>query len=316
MAAESPMTDKPRRLGRGLEALIAAAGTAPATSPAAGDSSASPVSPFRPIAIGEIRPNPFQPRRDFKPEELAELEQSIRASGLLQPVTVRARTDGGFELVAGERRLRAATRLGWTEIPAIVKALDDREMLTLALIENLQRADLNPLDEALGFQRLIEEFSLTQQQVADAVGKDRSTVANLLRVLQLPDGIKRLLRDGQISLGHARALLAMPNERLMLETARLVVERGLSVREAERIAQDARPADARPRGARPGAERPRDAQSAEVRRLTEALRRHLQTDVRISVEGDSRGDISIRFYSADDLHRLLETILGRSLDDV
>ncbi len=316
MAAESPMTDKPRRLGRGLEALIAAAGTAPATSPAAGDSSTSPVSPFRPIAIGEIRPNPFQPRRDFKPEELAELEQSIRASGLLQPVTVRARTDGGFELVAGERRLRAATRLGWTEIPAIVKALDDREMLTLALIENLQRADLNPLDEALGFQRLIEEFSLTQQQVADAVGKDRSTVANLLRVLQLPDGIKRLLRDGQISLGHARALLAMPNERLMLETARLVVERGLSVREAERIAQDARPADARPRGARPGAERPRDAQSAEVRRLTEALRRHLQTDVRISVEGDSRGDISIRFYSADDLHRLLETILGRSLDDV
>ncbi len=318
MASESPMTDKPRRLGRGLEALIAAAGAAPAQGTSASPSDAASVAgaSLRPIAIHEIRPNPFQPRRDFKPEELAELEQSIRASGLLQPVTVRARSEGGYELVAGERRLRAATRLGWTEIPAIIKPLDDREMLTLALIENLQRADLNPLDEALGFQRLIEEFSLTQQQVADAVGKDRSTVANLLRVLQLPDGIKRLLRDGQISLGHARALLAMPSERLMLETARHVVERGLSVREAERIAQDARPADARPRTARTGTERPRDAQSAEVRRLTEALRRHLQTDVRISVEGDSRGDISIRFYTADDLQRLLETILGRSLDDV
>lgn len=321
------MADKPRRLGRGLEALIAAAGTAPAaptaSAPPTGTSAtiegAAPPSPLQVVPIRDIRPNPFQPRRDFKPDELADLEQSIRASGLLQPITLRARPDGGYELVAGERRLRAATRLGWTEIPAIVKALDDREMLTLALIENLQRADLNPLDEALGFQRLIEEFALTQQQVADAVGKDRSTVANLLRVLQLPDGIKRLLRDGQISLGHARALLAMPNERLMLETARHVVERGLSVREAERIAQGARPPDARARtarGERSGTERPRDAQSAEVRRLTEALRRHLQTDVRISVEGDSRGDISIRFYSADDLHRLLETILGRSLDDV
>lgn len=311
------MTDKPRRLGRGLEALIAAAGTPAASlpSPPAADGSVTPPSPFRTIPVAEIRPNPFQPRRDFKPEELADLESSIRASGLLQPVTVRERPDGAFELVAGERRLRAATRLGWSEIPAILKTLDDREMLTLALIENLQRADLNPLDEALGFQRLIDEFALTQQQVADAVGKDRSTVANLLRVLQLPDGIKRLLRDGQISLGHARALLAMPNERLMLETARLVVERGLSVREAERIAQDARPADARPRGARPSSERPRDAHSAELRRLTEALRRHLQTDVRITLEGDSKGDIAIRFYSADDLQRLLETILGRSLDD-
>lgn len=320
MAADSPMTDKPRRLGRGLEALIAAAATpAPAPSSAAREEADAPPSPLRSIAIQEIQPNPFQPRRDFRPDELAELEHSIRASGLLQPISVRARHAGGFELVAGERRLRAATRLGWSEIPAIVKELDDREMLTLALIENLQRADLNPLDEALGFQRLIEEFSLTQQQVADAVGKDRSTVANLLRILQLPDGIKRLLRDGQISLGHARALLAMPNERLMLETARQVVERGLSVREAERIAQEARPADAPARGtraARPGADRPRDAQSAELRRLTEALRRHLQTDVRISVEGDSRGDIAIRFYSADDLHRLLETILGRPLDDV
>ncbi|MCC6928311.1 MAG: ParB/RepB/Spo0J family partition protein [Gemmatimonadaceae bacterium] len=316
------MTDKPRRLGRGLEALIAAAGSLPASvshaapgSSAASDAATASELPFRSLPVAQIRPNPFQPRRDFKPEELTDLENSIRASGLLQPVTVRERPDGGFELVAGERRLRAATRLGWSEIPAMVKTLDDREMLTLALIENLQRSDLNPLDEALGFQRLLDEFALTQQQVADAVGKDRSTVANLLRVLQLPDGIKRLLRDGQISLGHARALLAMPNERLMLDTARQIVERGLSVREAERIAQEARPADTRPKAGHHAAERGRDSHTAELRRLTELLRRHLQTDVRISVEGDAKGDISIRFYSADDLHRLMETILGRSLDE-
>jgi ParB family chromosome partitioning protein len=308
------MTDKPRRLGRGLEALIAGAG---ATQPPAlrADAPESRDSPLRSLPIADIRPNPYQPRRDFKPEELTDLENSIRASGLLQPVTVRPHPTGGHELVAGERRLRAATRLGWTEIPAIVKTLDDREMLTLALIENLQRADLNPLDEALGFQRLIDEFALTQQQVADAVGKDRSTVANLLRVLQLPEGLKRLVRDGTISLGHARALLAMPNERLMLDTARLIVDRGLSVRETERIAQDARPAPGRPKSSPRPADRARDADAAERRRLTELLRRHLQTDVRLNVEGDAKGEIAIRFYSADDLHRLLETILGRSLDD-
>lgn len=314
MTSIGPVTEKPRRLGRGLEALIAGAGSQSAPI-APADAPTDPASPLRSIPIANIRPNPFQPRRDFKPEELVDLENSIRASGLLQPVSVRPRPDDSYELVAGERRFRAASRLGWTEIPAIIKTLDDREMLTLALIENLQRADLNPLDEALGFQRLIEDFSLTQQQVADAVGKDRSTVANLLRILQLPEGIKRLVRDGQISLGHARALLAMPNERLMLETARQVVERGLSVREAERIAQEARPAEGRQKTPRPPTERGRDAHAAELRRLTELLRRHLQTDVRINLEGDSNGDISIRFYSADDLQRLMETILGRPLDD-
>ena len=313
------MTEKPRRLGRGLEALLATAAPPPQATPAPVAAPTVAPSPLQTLAISAIRANPFQPRRDFAPAELADLENSIRASGLLQPVTVRPRGEGGFELVAGERRLRAVSRLGWTEIPAIVKPLDDREMLTLALIENLQRADLNPLDEALGYQRLIEEFTLTQQQVADAVGKDRSTVANLLRVLQLPEGIRRLLRDGQISLGHARALLAMPNERAMLETARLVVERGLSVRDVERAAQERRNGAARPitpdtvPAATPA---PRGgAQAAELRRFTEAMRRHLQTDVRITADGESRGDITVRFYSTDDLHRLLELLLGRSLDD-
>jgi ParB family transcriptional regulator, chromosome partitioning protein len=317
MRVDQAMSDKPRRLGRGLEALIAnAAAPQPATPSTAVVATASePPGPYRTLPIKEIRPNPFQPRRNFSPEELAELENSIRVSGLLQPVTVRERAGGDFELVAGERRLRAAARLGWAEIPAIVRPLDDREMLTLALIENLQRSDLNPLDEAMGYQRLIEEFTLTQQQVAEAVGKDRSTIANLLRILQLPDGIKRLVRDGQISLGHARALLALPNERAMLDAAKQIVERQLSVREVERMAHDARPAAERIRPVRP-APSARSGQTAELRRLTELLRRHLQTDVRITTQGDTQGEISVSFYSADDLQRLLELLLGRSPDDI
>ena len=305
------MTEKPRRLGRGLEALIAGAGV-PQTS-LTSQANTEPTSPLRLVPIADIRPNPFQPRHNFKPEELTELENSMRVSGLLQPITLRPHSGGGYELVAGERRFRAASRLGWAEIPAIVKPLGDREILTLALIENLQRSDLNPLDEALGYQRLISEFVLTQQQVAELVGKDRSTIANLLRVLQLPDGIRRFLREGSISLGHARALLAMPNERTMIEVARRIVEHGLSVRDVERAAQEARTPDATQKSDRPTGEH--RGHTPELRRLTDLLRRHLQTDVKITVDGASKGEISVRFYSADDLQRLLELLLGPSLDD-
>ena len=149
----------------------------------------------RPFELPTSRPNHFQPRRVFSETELAELEASIRASGLLQPITVRSRKGGGWELVAGERRLRAAGRLGWTEIPAIVRDFDDRAMLTLALVENLQRTDLNALEEAEGYQRLIEDFELTQQQVADAVGKDRTTITNLLRVLTLPPAVRQMVEE-------------------------------------------------------------------------------------------------------------------------
>lgn len=308
------MTEKPRRLGRGLEALIAGAATATPTAPA--EPANEPASPLREIPVAEVFPNPLQPRQVFKPEELAELEASLRESGLLQPISVRQRADGNYELIAGERRLRAATRLGWPTIPALVKPLDDRGMLVLALVENLQRANLNPIDEALGYQRLISEFGHTQQQVADAVGKDRSTVANLLRVLALPEGIRRLIRDEQLSLGHARALLAMPDERAMIEAARLAVEQQLSVRELERMAQ-AKREPAAPKTPPAGAPAPQPArrgESAEVRRLTELLRRRLQTDVHIQLAGDSRGTVAISFYSDDDLHRVMELILGQPLE--
>lgn len=313
------MTEKPRRLGRGLEALLgsgATAGTSPGPTMAAPPVTPGLESPLRDLPVDAILPNPYQPRREFKPTELDDLEASIKTSGLLQPLTVRATQNGKFELVAGERRLKAVTRLGWKVVPAIVKAFDDRDMLVLALVENLQRADLNPLDEALGFQRLIEEFGHTQQQVADAVGKDRSTIANLLRVLTLPEGIQRLVRDEQLTLGHARALLAMPNERAMLEAARLVVEQHLSVREVERMSQQHKPPSAPSSPKAPAPEpAPRTAESAELRRLTERLRRRLQTDVAITLQPDARGSVTIAFYSMDDLQRVIELLLGPASDD-
>lgn len=308
--------EKPRRLGRGLEALIAAAAPPPAA-PAAPQTpaAAEPTSALRDLPIAAIHPNPFQPRRSFNPEELQELEASLHATGLLQPITVRQVSEGTYQLVAGERRLRAATRIGWTDIPAIVKEFDDRDMLVLAMVENLQRSDLNPIDEALGYERLTRDFGHTQQQVAEAVGKDRSTIANFLRLLTLPEGIRKLVRDGQLTLGHARALLALPNERAMLDAARRVVDEGLSVRQVERLTHESRPAPTA--GKPPAAPTPRgaSAQDAELRRITELLRRRLQTDVRIDIQAGSRGAVMLNFYSADDLHRLVELVLGASLDD-
>jgi ParB family chromosome partitioning protein len=290
------MAEKPRRLGRGLEALI---------------TSTEPSTPLRsalePVAIKDVRPNPFQPRREFNAEELSELEASLRTAGLLQPITVRpAPTGGGYELIAGERRLRAATNLGWTEIAAAVKDVDDRTLLTLALVENLQRADLNPIEEAEGFKRLIEEFELTQQQVADAVGKERTTVNNLLRLLSLPASVRRMVEAGKLSLGHARPLLALGDERQMADLARVTVDEGLSVREVERRVMAKVPERRRPRKSERG---PRQ-QTKETRQLEDQLRRFLQTDVKISLSSPEQGTISISFYSGEDLERLLDLIMG------
>jgi ParB family chromosome partitioning protein len=264
-----------------------------------------PKSGLRNLPIGQIRPNPFQPRKEFRPEDLADLEASLRESGLLQPIAVRTAPSGnGFELIAGERRLRAAQRLGWTEIPAIVKDADDRALLSMALVENLQRADLNPIEEAEGYQRLINEFSLTQQEVANAVGKDRSTIANILRLLALPASVRRLVWEGTISLGHARALLSLGNESDMSAMARTIVAEGLSVRDVERRAREhvstsrKKPATAR------------TSKSPEARRIEELLRRKLQTDAHVALRGAGKGELRIPFYSADDLERLLDLVLG------
>ena len=188
-------TEKPRRLGRGLEALLAARPSSSETTAALrGELQRTG---FHQISTALIRPNPLQPRKEFSPHELADLEASIRANGLLQPITVRPSANG-FELIAGERRFRAMQRIGWTEVPAIVKEIDDRALLTLALVENLQRADLNPIEEADGYQQLISQFSLTQQEIADVVGKDRSTIANTLRLRALPAIVRTMVGTGEL----------------------------------------------------------------------------------------------------------------------
>ena len=309
--------DTPRRLGRGLEAIISTAKQQRDATNKAVVNGEQRADTLQMVKIAEIEPNRFQPRRTFTEPELGELEASIRASGLLQPLVVRARSAGGWELVAGERRLRAVTRLGWTEVPAVIRDFDDRAMLTLALVENLQRADLNPLEEAEGYQRLIDEFGLTQQQVADAVGKDRTTITNLLRVLSLPAVIRQLIEKQQITAGHARALLPIRDERRQLDLANEIVARQLSVREVEararEIAGGGTPApQSRPAVATNSSSREVDP---DVRRIEEQLRKHLQTDVHIQTTGKDRGVVRISFYSADDLDRTMDLILGRSRSD-
>jgi ParB family chromosome partitioning protein len=314
--------DTPRRLGRGLEALISTAKQQREPAPAAPESGARSTSDLQRVRIADITPNRFQPRRTFTEPELGELQASLKASGLLQPITVRAQPGGGWELVAGERRLRAATRLGWTEIPAVVRDFDDRAMLTLALVENLQRADLNPLEEAEGYQRLIDEFGLTQQQVADAVGKDRTTITNLLRVLSLPAAIRQMVEQGHITAGHARALLPLKDERRQIELANEIVARQLSVRDAESRARDITGGSGTKSRGSAGSATPAPsvggtAPSADpaVRRIEEKLRRHLQTDVSVQQLGSDRGVVRISFYSNDDLERVLELVLGRTGSD-
>ena len=301
--------EKPRRLGRGLEALIPGAHSpAPAATATAAATVAPPASSeYQKLAIGSIRPNPYQPRREFDEAELAELQASLRVSGLLQPITVRP-AGGGFELVSGERRLRAATRLGWTSIPAIVREMDDTALLTLALVENLQRADLNAVEEARGYRRLNEEFGLTHAQIADAVGKDRTSVTSLLRILQLPTTVLDLVERGQLSAGHARTLVSVDDERKALQLANEAVARQLSVRELERRVRDMQA----PPATRPAPTAPTKPHTGSpvLRRLEDELRRRLQTDVRIKLSGSERGTLEVAFYSADDLERVLDIVLG------
>jgi len=258
------------------------------------------------IPLGEISANPFQPRKSFSRAELQELEESLRTNGLLQAVTVRHSPDGkGYQLIAGERRLRAATNLGWKDISAVVRDLDDRQMLTLALVENLQRFDLNPIEEAEGYARLIKDFGYTQQSVAEMVGKDRSTVANVIRMLQLPDDIRTLVQDGKISSGQARPLLAIEDRARLSALVAGILEHGWNARTVEAKAREV----AEP-GGRKGRGRPKkeDTRPAELRSLEQRLRRHLQTDVAINLRKGEKGSLVIEFYSADDLERLMEVM--------
>ena len=291
------------RLGKGLGALIAEYVTEEAPDPAS----------VRTVRVGDIQPNPYQPRREFKDEELAELMGSIRENGLLQPIVVRpgpAGTGAEWQLVAGERRWRAITRLGWEEVPAVVRDIDDRTLLVLALVENLQRSQLSALDEAEAYRQLQDEFSLSQAQIAEAVGRERSTVANTLRLLQLPASVRALLDDGTLTAGHARALLPLEDERLIADAARRAVEGEWSVREAEAYAARSR------KPARGGKETARTRRDAAERRLEEELQRLYGTAVRIRSSGRNKGRIEIPFYTAEDFERIFEELAGVPASDL
>jgi ParB family chromosome partitioning protein len=263
--------------------------------------------PVREIELKRIRANPFQPRREFDAEALAELEASIRENGLLQPLVVRP-VGAGFELVAGERRLRALTGLGRASAPVIVRDLSDEQMLLLALVENLQREELNAIEEAVAYQRLIDGFGLTQNEVAGRVGRSRSTVANSLRLLTLPAEVQEMLASGSLSAGHARAVLSLDSEAEKLQLARRIAAEGLSVREAERRARGGR-------GRRAGAGRKTGESSGGgqedpvARRTATALARYFGTDVKVRLRGKAAGEIRIPFHDAEDFERIIRRML-------
>lgn len=280
-----------RVLGKGLKALI------PDDVPQRSESRGAVQ-----LKIGEIIPGRFQPREVFDPDKLKELVLSIKEKGVIQPVIVRPKGDG-YELIAGERRLRAAKESGMELIPAIIKDVKDDEALEIALIENIQRDNLNPIEEAKAYQRLSEEFSFTQEQISEKVGRNRASVSNTLRLLRLPDKIKEEIYLGRISMGHAKAILMLDSEQSQLELCLKIVRRGLSVREAEyfvkrKIVGRARPA------------RPRK-HSTEARAVEEELQRILGTKVTL-LHNNKRGKILIEYYSNDDLERLLNLLRGRA----
>jgi ParB family chromosome partitioning protein len=286
-----------KRLGRGLEALLGPMSREQAEASGA----------LKELPVGSIVPNPWQPRRHFDEAALGELAASIQASGLLQPVVVRP-VGSGYELIAGERRWRAVQRLGWQNVPAIVREVDDQSALTLALIENLQRDDLSPIDTALGYQQLMGEFGIAQAEVARLVGRDRSTVANTLRLLKLPAKVQQQVQVGELSEGHARALLAIEDQALLTRLAAQAATEGWSVRQTESMARGDAAEKSRGRMMKKlPAERPA---SADARRVEDVLRQRLGTDVRVTAKRRGRGLLTISYYSNDDLTRLLELILG------
>lgn len=294
------MAEKKRGLGRGLSALMADVAPreeAPAQS--------APLPGERMMPIERIEPNPDQPRRDFDLEPLTELSESIRERGIIQPLIVRKnpRDSNGYEIVAGERRWRAAQMAQLHEVPVILRDFSDEEVLEVALIENVQREDLNPVEEALAYRQLTERFGHTQEQLATSLGKSRSHVANILRLLQLPEDVLHLLRDGRLSAGHARALITAPNAS---ELAREVVKKGLSVRQAEKLAKSG-PAPTKPRSAPP-------VKDADTRALEADLSANLGLKVAIDHAASGAGRISIAYRDLDDLDALCRLLSASSLD--
>ena len=297
---------KRRALGKGLSGLIPTSLPASVASsvPALAAAPASrPAAELR-LEVSKIRPNPKQPRRSFDEAGLEELARSFKTQGMLQPVVVRAGKDGAYELIAGERRWRAAQKAGIHQIPAVIRDISDVGLLEAALVENLQREDLNAMEEAEAYRLLVDDLSLTQGEVAERVGKPRTTVANALRLLGLPKRVQELVRNRQISMGHARALLALEDAHAIEELADRIVKEGLSVRDVELRAR-------RVPSAAPRAGRPPKAVDPNVVAAEQALQRAVGTRVRILGNG-TVGRIELVYHSAEELDRLYSLLMGTS----
>lgn len=253
--------------------------------------------------IEQIIPNRSQPRKQFDEAKLQELAESIKEKGILEPLIVR-RTDQGYELIVGERRWRAAQRAGVKEVPVVVKEVEGRDALEISLIENLQREDLNPIEAAEAFKNLIEEFHISQEDLSKRIGKDRTTIANTLRLLKLPSEVRSQLLQNRITSGHARAILSLENKEKQKELCALIIKKGLSVREAEALAKRW---SEKPKKEIPPTKRKGDLES-QLTSLQDSLRKHLGTKVQITPKG-KRGKIEIEYYSHEDLERIVEAIL-------
>ena len=282
-----------KRLGKGLSALLGEQAV----------EAAMTGSGVTQVPVSRITPNRFQPRHTFEPEAIAGLAASIAQKGVLQPLIVREGPDGGWELVSGERRWRAAQQAGLTSVPVIVRQVDERDLLEIALIENLQREDLDAIEEATGYRRLMDDFGATQAELAEHLGRSRPAVANALRLLDLPDAVQAMIRQGRLSAGHGRALLGLENRRRMPELAREAADRGLSVRQLERRVKRENGGARRAAEPAPGAE-------LERQRIEEELQRALGTRVSVRATARGNGKIEIAFYSLEDFEGLVERLLA------
>jgi len=260
------------------------------------------------IGVEHVRPNPYQPRQHFDETALDELAASIRQLGIIQPITVRDMGDGHFEIISGERRLRAARRAGLNKIPAYVREADTEAMLEMALVENVQREELNPIEVAFGYQRLIEECNLTQEQVALKVSKNRATVTNFLRLLKLPPRIQAALRDGSISVGHARALINVTDEAVRDDILQQILNDGLSVRDVEDQVRAWNKAQEKPGKTEGPSPVTSERDLLQIKALTDRLRSHFSTQIRIRHNAQGGGRIEMAYYSEEDLERLMELL--------
>jgi ParB family chromosome partitioning protein len=295
--------EKRNALGKGLSALL---NDSPSVMSEKGGAVSAPevndLGSVNEIKIAEIEVNPFQPRTEFDEQALSELSESIKLQGLIQPITVRRVNAHSYQLISGERRLRASKLAGLTQIPAYIRTANDQQMLEMALIENIQRENLNAIEVALSFQRMIDECSLKQEELGDRVSKNRSTVTNYLRLLKLPPGIQASIRDGRISMGHARALISVEDPAKQLFIHQHIIKDGLSVRKVEELVRDLQKAPVKKEGKQP------EPMSYSLQKIEDDLASKFSTRVKLKVSSQGKGMIEIPFLSEDDLGRILEML--------